>query len=270
MNQQRVERLGKASLMILGLFILWALIGVIFWPIKVTSFWGIGLGVVAAVFYVICLYLPQVGIKKTVQACLSIFAVIIGAALLNVIRGWPYGFVTYHDILGWKIFSLAWPVPVFWFFLNATVLLLMRPQKMANDPKILFAWAFDTAFAVMILSLVVEPIMAASTAEAWSMQGSFLGVPLNCFIGWFVSSFVASAAAILIAKLWQIPDRPKHYSIFVILGALALLGLMTAKSLGLVPVMGLSIIILVYLGTWAGLIFYRRSKAPKPEIIASS
>lgn len=270
MNQQRVQRLGKVSLLIFGLFILWALIGVILWPIKVTSFWGVGLGVLAAVFYILCLYLPRLGIKKTLLTFISIFTVIIGASLLNIIRGWPYGFVTYHDILGWKIFGLAWPVPIFWFFINAALLMLMRPRQMANDPKVLFAWAFDTAFSVMILSLIIEPIMTAGTAEAWSMSGGFLGVPFNSFIGWFVSSFVASAAAILVGKLWQVPDEPKPYSLFVILGALTLLGLLTAKNLGLVPVMGLSVIILVYLGVWFGLTVNKKRKEPKPEVIASS
>jgi uncharacterized membrane protein len=269
MSPQRVQRLTKASFAIFLLFILWALIGVIFWPIKVTSFWGVGLGVVAGLLYVSCLYIPKLGVKKAVLALSSLLIIIIGAALLNEIRGWPYGFVTYHDILGWKVMGVAWPVPLFWFFLNAALLWLMRPKHMNNDPKLLFSWAFDTAFAMMILSLIIEPLMAASTAEAWSMPGNFSGVPLNCFVGWFVSSFVASTAAILIGKLWQTKDEPNPVSLFVILIALALLGLLTAKNLDLIPVMGLSIIVLVYLITWLGLAYFK-SKKPQTEVTAST
>ena len=270
MNPLKVQRLNKVSTVILLILIFWALVGVIWWPIKVTSFWGIGLGVIAAVFYILCHYFSQMGIKKAALACLAILAVIIGAALLNVIRGWPFGFVTYHDILGWKILNVAWPVPIFWFFLNAAVLLLMRPVKMSNDPKLLFAWAFDTAFSIMIISLIIEPIMASSTAEAWSMPGNFLGVPMNCFIGWFIVSFVASAVAILVGKLWLIPDQPKPASLYIVLISLVLLGLMTAKNLGLVPVMGLSIILLAYLSVWAFLLFARKPKDVNPEVTAST
>lgn len=247
MDPQKKHRLSNASFVILLIFIVWGLIGLIFWPIKVTSFWGVGLGVIAALFFIAVLYGREFGIKKGILSLLTILILIMGAALLNQFRGWPYGFLTYHDILGWKVLGVAWPIPIFWSFLTASALILMRPKTISHDPKVLFSWAFDTAFSVMILSLIVEPILTSSTAQVWSMTSYFSGVPLNSFIGWFVSSFVAAAAAILIGKLWMVEDRPKPINLFVVTIGLLLLGIMAAQRLVLVPVIGLCVIALVFL-----------------------
>lgn len=268
MDPQKKHRLSKVSFFILLGFIVWGLIGLAFWPIKVTSFWGVGLGVMACLFFMAVLYGRELGVKKGVAALLTIFVLMIGASLLNQMRGWPYGFVTYHDILGWKVLDVAWPIPLFWSFLTAGALILMKPKVISHDPKVLFSWAFDTAFSVMILSLILEPILTSSTAQVWSMTGFFSGVPLNSFIGWFVSSFVAASAAILIGKLWQLPDQPKPVSLCVINLGLILLGLMTAKRLGLVPVMGLCLIVLVYLAVLAFLVYRNKSNKSQTVILS--
>lgn len=243
MGLQKILRISKASFVIVLLFVFWGLIGVVFWPIKVTSFWGVGLGVAATLVFILCTYLKEFGLKKGFFTLLIITLVIIGATLLNQIRGWPFGFVTYHDILGWKVLGVAWPIPIFWSFFTSAALLIQKPKEVSNEPKILFSWAFDSAILVMAAALAVEPILTASTAEVWSMTGHFAGVPLNSFVGWFVSSFVACAVAILVGKLWQSTtfEKQKQFLPVLMLG-FVLLGLMAAWRLDLILVQGLCVI----------------------------
>ena len=247
MYSSKKYRFSKATFAILMVFIIWSLMSLLLKPMDVTSFWGVGLGAAAALLFVLALDLKEMGVKKGAIVFVSLAAVVCGAVWLNRFRGWPFGFLTYHDILGWKILGgVAWPIPTFWIFMTNAAFLLTRPKEMRYDVKLLFSWAFDTGLTVMLSALMVEPILAATTAQAWAMPGPVMGVPFSCFIGWFLSAFVAAFVAILASKPWLSENSPRPWLLMLAASALSLLGLAAATHQSLVPVQALCLVSTVY------------------------
>lgn len=219
MNTQKKSRLVKVTFAITLALILWGLVGVFFNRFSVTMYWGIGLGVTAGLIFVTSLAIQKFGIKNGLLIVLPVLITVFGALSLNQMRGWPFGMVTFHDILGWKVFlGISWPVPVFWTCIIVSMLLLTQTKESSKDPKILFSWAFDTAILVMFISLIVEPILNNTSALAWSIQGPFLGVPFSSFLGWFLTAFVAAFIAILAGKPYLVNQEKSSILLIVILG----------------------------------------------------
>jgi hypothetical protein len=170
MNSPKKDRFSKATFAILIAFVVWGLIGLVLHPIEVTSFWGVGLGAVAAVLFVLAMDIKNFGLKNGALVFITIAVVTFGAVMLNHLRGWPFGLLSYHDILGWKILGgIAWPIPAFWVFVSNAAFLLMRPKEMRYDVKLLFSWAFDTGLTVMLAALIIEPIMTDHHGHAHLM-----------------------------------------------------------------------------------------------------
>ncbi|MHB8831443.1 MAG: carotenoid biosynthesis protein [Patescibacteria group bacterium] len=216
MNTQKKSRLVKVTFAITLALILWGLVGVFLNRFSVTMYWGIGLGVTAGLIFVTSLAIQKYGIKNGLLVVLPVLVTVFGALSLNQMRGWPFGMVTFHDILGWKIFlGISWPVPVFWTCIIVSMLLLTQPKESSKDPKILFSWAFDTAILAMLVSVIVEPILNNTSALAWSVQGPFLGVPFSSFLGWFLTAFVAAFVAILAGKPYLVNIQEKSFTLLV-------------------------------------------------------
>ena len=263
MNSPKKDRFSKATFAILIAFIVWGLVGLVLHPIEATSFWGVGLGAVAAVLFVLAMDIRNLGLKNGLLAFITIAVVTFGAVLLNHLRGWPFGLLTYHDILGWKILGgIAWPIPAFWVFMGNAAFLLMRPKEMRYDVKLLFSWAFDTGLTVMLAALIIEPIMTDTTAQVWAVPGAIMGTPISCFIGWFLTAFVAAFVAILLIKPWLHENVPAPRFLTFAMSGLSLLGFGAATRLTLVPVQLLCLISTAYFA-WS---FRKASKQLKQTV----
>ncbi|MDD5725838.1 MAG: carotenoid biosynthesis protein [Patescibacteria group bacterium] len=241
MNTQKKSRLVKVTFAITLALILWGLVGVFLESFSVTMYWGIGLGVVAGLAFVTSLAIQKFGIKNGLLIVLPVLVTVFGALSLNQMRGWPFGMVTFHDILGWKIFlGISWPVPVFWTCIIVSMLLLTQPKESSKDPKILFSWAFDTAILTMLVSLIIEPILNNTSALAWSVQGPFLGVPFSSFLGWFLTAFVAAFIAILAGKPYLVNTQEKSLTLFISLLGFGILSSAAAHRFNLpaIEIMG--------------------------------
>lgn len=168
---------------------------------NVTSYWGVGLGVVFLWLFALGLFVRQFGLKKGALGLLMILGVVTFFLILNQLRGWPFGFKTFHDILGWKLsWGISWPIPVFWSFMTAAALLINKPKHATPDPKKLFSWSFDSSVMVLAASFIVEPILTNTYAVTWSIPGAVLGVPFSSFIGWFIVSFTACSLFVFLIK----------------------------------------------------------------------
>lgn len=218
-------RYQKATLTICLGLITWALIGVFTSSFGVTSYWGVGLAVVFLWLFALGLFVRQFGFKKGALGLLMILAVITGFLILNQLRGWPFGFRTFHDILGWKMsWGISWPIPVFWTFVMAASLLINQPKQKTSDHKKLFSWAFDSSIMVLATSFIVEPILANTSAVAWSMPGAVLGVPFSSFVGWFIVSFVACSLFVFLLKP-SLEQKISQNPLLIVLLGLSFLGL---------------------------------------------
>jgi len=269
MNTQKKSRLVKVTFAITLALIVWGMVGVFLNRFSVTMYWGMGLGVTAGLIFVTSLAIQKYGTKNGLLVVLPVLATVIGALSLNQMRGWPFGFVTFHDILGWKIFlGISWPIPVFWAGIIVSMLLLTQPKESSKDPKVLFAWAFDTAILTMLISLIVEPILNNTSALAWSIQGPFLGVPFSSFLGWFLTAFVAAFIAILAGRPYLTDAHDKPLFLFISILGFGVLSSAAAHRFNLPAIEIIGIIFsaaLVYLLIRKICHFDRRSESDKVE-----
>lgn len=189
--------------------------------------------------------------------------VVSGSLALNAERGWPFGFAVHHDILGWRLLNIAWPIPVFYSFVTACGVILMQPKTPEKDPKTLFSWAFDAALLVMGMALLSEPLASTTHAITWIVPGAILGTPASALLGWFVTAFVAAIAMILGARLWQANAGPmKMQTLWVLAGfSLLMFGLATNLQAALSQI--LTAVAFVAFGIWSFVLFRTEKKTKK-------
>lgn len=143
MNTQKKSRLVKVTFAITLALILWGLVGLFLDKFTVTMYWGVGLGVTAALTFVTSLAIQKLGIKNGLLVVLPVLATVLGALALNQMRGWPFGLVTFHDILGWKIFlGISWPIPIFWTCIIVSMLFLTQPKEPNKETQSPFFLGF--------------------------------------------------------------------------------------------------------------------------------
>ena len=266
MKNTTSKRFHNGFFALIILMLLWGVSGLIFGTINVTTYWSIGLGAVVALLYITSEAIRIYGWIKGLLTILIVTLVTGGLLVLNALRSWPLGLVIYHDILGYKIFNVAWPIPIFWASIVSASLLLMRRKDISDDPKELFSWAFDSGIMVMILALVIEPLTNNTPMLIWVNQGIILGVPLTDILGWFVIAFLASVCAITGAKIWKpakakiSPHLPFVMATFFVLVCI----LSTILHIALVQIS--SALVAVILFIWSIKIF----KAGRPKIQTQS
>lgn len=273
MQSHKTERLIKISFAVLMLFVLSGLVGTVIWPITVTSFWAVGLGVVAALLFMASLTIRKYGIAKGLLSVAIVLMLTTLTFILNHYKGWPFGFVTYHDVLGWKVLGISWPIPIYWTFFTLASLLLTRPAKTEiTDPKMPFSWAFDSAIMVMVLALIIEPLITASTVQVWSVPGGYFGIPLFSFVGWFVMAFVSGFATILIAKLWEVPSEEKPMTLLIAMLGMGLLGVVASIRFQMFLVGLICAILCSFVAFWIykGRGAFKRIKKDEPAIASPS
>lgn len=261
MEYQKNNRLSKISFILLVLMISWGIAGTLIAPIGITSFWGLGLGTGLAVLFVFSLYVKKFGLLKTVISFGILLIIVFGTHILNQFRGWPFGYLTYNDILGWRLpLNIAWPIPIFWTSIIASALLLMQPKVDTHDPKTIFTWSFDVGMFVLVCATIIEPILNKTASQTWSIPGGFYGVPLTNLLGWFLTAFVSAYATIYIAKLMNFKFINPPVSLSISLLLLSLLAGFTAYKLSMNLLLIPSVFAFLYFGHAVHL-----SSRPKPS-----
>ncbi|MDF1497437.1 MAG: carotenoid biosynthesis protein [Patescibacteria group bacterium] len=250
MKKTKKARFATFLFAILFAVMAWASYSLLINSFSVTSYWGVGIGFTLALFFVFVILGRSFGYTRALLATLAITVVISLALILNSTRGWPFGIAYYHGILGWKFYNVAWPIPVLWGALVTGFLMLKKPKRISPDPKVLFSWAFDTALLTMLASLVIEPLAKSTLAVTWVSGGSFLGVPMSAFLGWFIVSFTASVVAIIILKPWQNDFFPAHYLLPLSLTCFSLLMFIFSTQQNIVLIQFLSAIGIIIFFIW--------------------
>jgi putative membrane protein len=133
------------------------------------------------------LYLPHLGLRRSVLFFLWGSAVGAAAELVGTQTGVPFGHYAYGDLLGPKILGhVPWLIPPSWYAMSVVSYDLARRLRLP-------VWGTIAAGAALMVLWDVALDPAMSTAfPFWRFEtdGVYFGMPLENWAGWFLTSAV--------------------------------------------------------------------------------
>jgi putative membrane protein len=133
------------------------------------------------------LYLPPLGLRRSVLFLLWGSAVGAAAELVGTQTGVPFGHYSYGDLLGPKILGhVPWLIPPSWYAMSVVSYDLARRLRLP-------VWGTVAAGAALMVLWDVALDPAMSTAfPFWRFEadGVYFGMPLENWAGWFLTSAV--------------------------------------------------------------------------------
>ena len=138
---------------------------------------------------------------------LRLLALVFGVSLLfesiGVATGLIYGAYHYTDKLGPLFLGLVpYLIPVAWFMMSYPSFVI-ADRLVPADWKYwqrLLAVAAVGGIVMTAWDLVMDPIMVYSGHWIWDVNGTFHGIPLQNFLGWWVTVFTTYALYLLISR----------------------------------------------------------------------
>jgi putative membrane protein len=130
------------------------------------------------------------GATHTGSLLLSGFAIALLFEHLGSTYGFLFGNYHYTDLLGFKVLgSVPVIIPVAWFMMlyPAWAVAGFVTRRMRGIGR-LFARIVCGAAAMTAWDLSLDPRWVADGAWAWHDGGSYFGIPLSNFLGWFVTA----------------------------------------------------------------------------------
>lgn len=122
---------------------------------------------------------------------------------VGVATGLIYGPYHYTDELGARLLGVPLLIPLAWFMMIYPSYLLARvlvgaERRGAADRR--WAVALLGAFLMTAWDLPLDPNLVANGFWVWDAPGAYFGVPLQNFVGWFVTTFVVYVAYLEFAR----------------------------------------------------------------------
>ena len=150
------------------------------------------------------------GWRRTLIFLGSAFVVSLALESLGVATGWVYGPYHYSENKLGPLFLGLVPllIPLAWFmmiyasfiladWLTPTLTRVARPLVIAAvGGVIMTAW-----------DLVVDPVMVQAGYWVWDVKGPYFGIPLQNYLGWWVTTALALIVFQITAKLGDRPAR---------------------------------------------------------------
>jgi uncharacterized membrane protein len=129
-----------------------------------------------------------------------VIGLVIGwvAEELGATRGWFFGEYTYTEVLGPRIGSVPFIIPLMWFalcyvaYVIANLIVWQSPSDGAPSTLQSVVMSFLAAMIVTAYDLGADPYMVF-TLKAWIMtktDGGWFGETLQGFVGWMAVAFV--------------------------------------------------------------------------------
>lgn len=133
---------------------------------------------------------------------LGVYAILIETAA--IITGFPYSEFHYTDAIGLKIFGYTpFTVPFAWLplFIGSAYLATKFTERR-------FLFLIIATVFVVLSDIVIDPAAVALKFWVWESYGPFYGVPLQNFMGWVLSGFIAALIYLLLLgdRYKDIPD----------------------------------------------------------------
>jgi uncharacterized membrane protein len=165
----------------------------------------------------IVLHLPQPLSGAMLSSFLTLFGVLHGASTygwrgilfflvvclgvsnafenLSILTGFPFGWYHYSDAMGPKLFLVPLLIGPAYFGVGYLSWTLARAILGDEDARLAGLLSFVTpaiaSFIMVSWDLTIDPTMSTITGNwVWHNGGSYFGVPLTNFLGWYLTVYV--------------------------------------------------------------------------------
>lgn len=164
----------------------------------------------------------RLGWKRILLMLVTVTLVSLTFESVGVATGKIYGPYHYNDMLGPKVLGLV-PVliPIAWFMMMyASYLIadLVIPTGFGSRAGRLLLVAAVGGFVMTSWDLAMDPMMVAGGHWVWEEPGAYFGIPLHNFWGWWLTTFAAIAAYLILTALIRQPgkieDVPVSWAIY--------------------------------------------------------
>jgi len=175
------------------------------------------------------------GILVFTGLCLGVATFFESASLRT---GFPFGHDRFTDLMGPKISGLPVLLALAWVgmgYLSWVVsLALLGGENKPLSGRRIVLMPLVASFVMTAWDLSMEAVWAdVDHGWVWLDGGSYYGVPISNFLGWFLTAYVFyQLFALYIRNRETIPSRTSHWSLAILFYALCALGnlLMIAPS----------------------------------------
>jgi uncharacterized membrane protein len=114
---------------------------------------------------------------------------------LSIMTGFPFGWYHYSDALGPRLFLVPLLIGPAYFgmgYLSWTLARAILDDENTRLPGLLsFATPVIASFIMVSWDLTIDPMMSTINGSwLWHHGGSYFGVPLSNFLGWYLTVYV--------------------------------------------------------------------------------
>jgi len=145
----------------------------------------------------------RLGWKNALLLLAFVFGVSLLFESLGVATGMVYGPYHYTAKLGPKFLGLVpWLIAVAWFMMMYPSFVMaewLMPSSW-NGAKRLLSLAAIGGLIMTAWDVVMDPIMVSAGYWVWEVNGSFFGVPLQNYWGWWLTVFITFVLYLLVTR----------------------------------------------------------------------
>jgi putative membrane protein len=114
---------------------------------------------------------------------------------LSIVTGFPFGWYHYSDAMGPKLFLVPLQIGPAYFGVGYLSWTLARATLGDEDTRLAGLLSFATpaiaSFIMVSWDLTIDPMMSTIAGNwVWHNGGSYFGVPLSNFLGWYLTVYV--------------------------------------------------------------------------------
>jgi uncharacterized membrane protein len=172
----------------------------------------------------------NLGWKRTLLLLLLTFTISLLFECVGVATGKVYGGYYYTDKLGFKFLGLV-PliIPVAWFMMTYPSYIIAN--KVVPAFKSTWIWRLVVAgVGAMVMTawdLVMDPMMVAGGHWVWEEPGAYFGIPIQNYLGWWLTTFVTFWLFLTLARIRPQQDASRDSFKQLAIWSYAIVGLST-------------------------------------------
>jgi uncharacterized membrane protein len=179
--------------------------------------WVLAAASVLSHLAVILLHLPQAVGGAMLASSLTLFGLVHGASTygwrgilfflavclgvsnafenLSILTGFPFGWYHYSDAMGSRVFLVPLQIGPAYFGVGYLSWTVARATLGDDDRRLAgllwFATPVVASFIMVSWDLTIDPMMSTIAGNwVWHHGGSYFGVPLSNFLGWYLTVYV--------------------------------------------------------------------------------